>query len=325
MEEVMYNLLIHSDSEFWEKGKCLFDPSRVFENTDQEIKKKHQFLTENDLDELIKYPTLFAYESQHELPARLGWISDAKSRQNGLRLKFHFESDIPPIHYEQLLSLLEDLDISKLELHRTHWAIKNVALIDELIDAGHAPKKLQEIMQLRAIISNAIDSSEDSNKGANPENVNQPKKVFVVHGHNEAAKNEVAYFLSKLGLEPIILHDRPNKGRTIIAKFSEESSDAEFAIVLLTADDLGNTKKTADTELNPRARQNVVLELGYFLAKLGPHKVCSLYEQGVEIPSDYDGVLWIPFGPDSDWKRALVKELGAADIALDKDKLIGAL
>jgi predicted nucleotide-binding protein len=97
-------------------------------------------------------------------------------------------------------------------------------------------------------------------------------------------KESVARFLEKLDLRPIILHEQPNKGRTVIEKF-EAHSDVGFAVVLLTPDDVGGLASSPD-KLSRRARQNVILELGYFIGKLGRAKVCALYKEGVEIPSD---------------------------------------
>jgi predicted nucleotide-binding protein len=88
----------------------------------------------------------------------------------------------------------------------------------------------------------------------------------------------------------VIPHEQADSGRTIIEKFEEHASDAGFAIVLPTADDLGKAKDA--TRLNPRARQNVVLEFGYFMAKLGRGRVVALHEAGVELPSDATGVLY---------------------------------
>jgi hypothetical protein len=116
-------------------------------------------------------------------------------------------------------------------------------------------------------------------------------KVFVVHGHDGATKAEVARFIEKLGFEAIILHERPNKGRALITKFQEEAEDVGFAVVLMTADDVGKAK--ADPDLKPRARQNVVFELGFFIGALGPERVAALVEGDTELPSDYDGVVYI--------------------------------
>ena len=116
------------------------------------------------------------------------------------------------------------------------------------------------------------------------------KDVFIVHGHDSAAKLEIARFLDKLGLNPIILHELPDKGRTIIEKF-EANTNVGFAIVLLTPDDIGHQKDDA-SKAKPRARQNVILELGFFVGKLGRHRVCALKKGDIEIPTDYSGVLY---------------------------------
>ena len=147
-------------------------------------------------------------------------------------------------------------------------------------------------------------------------------KVFVVHGHNHGVKEAVARFLEKLDLEPVILHEKPNAGRTVIEKFSDYA-DVHFAIVLLTGDDEARVRASTD-DLLPRARQNVILELGYFLGKLGRARVCALYEAGVEIPSDYQGVLFVEYNPSDRWRFDLVRELVAAGFAVDANRIFAA-
>ena len=117
------------------------------------------------------------------------------------------------------------------------------------------------------------------------------RKVFIVHGHDEGTREAVARFVEKLGFDPIILHERPNRGRTIITKFREEAAGVGFAIVLMTADDLG--RSIEDTELKPRARQNVIFELGFFIGALRPEHVAALVKGNIDLPSDYDGVVYI--------------------------------
>jgi predicted nucleotide-binding protein len=146
-------------------------------------------------------------------------------------------------------------------------------------------------------------------------NSNKKSKVFLVHGRDDGAKDQVARYLEKLGIEVVILHERPNKGRTLITKFSEESSDVEFAVVLMTPDDKGGL--TTDPCDEFRARQNVVLELGFFLGKLGPQKVCALVSSGVKTPSDFDGVVYISHGPATAWRTDLAKELREAKVKFD--------
>lgn len=141
-------------------------------------------------------------------------------------------------------------------------------------------------------------------------------KVFIVHGHNDGIKNDIARFLEKLKLEAIILHERPNNGKTIIEKFEHESSDLSFALVLLTADDQG-AKMGSPESLKPRARQNVIFEFGYFIGTMGRSKVVALIEDGVEIPSDYSGVIYLPLDSSGAWKLNLAKELKNAGINVD--------
>lgn len=146
------------------------------------------------------------------------------------------------------------------------------------------------------------------------------RSVFVVHGHDDGTKETVARYLSKLGLEPVILHEQPNKGRTIIEKF-EDLSDVAFAVILFTGDDVGYSKGKEE-EAKPRARQNVVLELGFFLGALGRKHVCVLFKDGVEVPSDYSGVLYEPLDGQGAWRMKLAVELKAAGLEVDLNKAI---
>ena len=146
-------------------------------------------------------------------------------------------------------------------------------------------------------------------------------KVFVVYGHDAAAKQSVARFLEHLDIEPIILDERTHQGRTIIDKLKNESDvDVGYAVVLLTRDDEGRSLQE-QVEPKPRARQNVIFELGYFVGLLGRAKVCPLLVEGVETPSDYHGVGYIPLDKAEGWKLKLAKELKAADFDIDLNKL----
>jgi predicted nucleotide-binding protein len=145
------------------------------------------------------------------------------------------------------------------------------------------------------------------------------RRVFVVHGRDEAIKEQVARFLEKLDLEAVILHEQPNKGRTLIEKF-EAHSDVSFAVVLLTPDDIGGLASEQEKRAK-RARQNVILELGYFIGKLGRHRVCALYVDGVELPSDIHGVLYVPYDAGGGWRLKVATEITAAGINVDLNKM----
>jgi predicted nucleotide-binding protein len=141
------------------------------------------------------------------------------------------------------------------------------------------------------------------------------RRVFIVHGKDEKAKESVARFISKLKLEPIILHEQPNLGKTIIEKF-ETHTDVDFAVILLTPDDVGYECGKSEEKKN-RARQNVILELGYFIGKIQRARVCALHKGDLELPSDYHGILYIPLDESKGWQISLAKEIKAAGIEID--------
>lgn len=145
--------------------------------------------------------------------------------------------------------------------------------------------------------------------------------VFVIHGHNDVLKLDVARTLEKLKLNAVVLHEQPSQGRTIIEKFERHAASAAFAVAILSADDVGYAKAKVD-DAKARARQNVVLELGYFAGLLGRRNVAVLYEGGVEIPSDYLGVVYIPIDDAGSWKFTLAKEIKAASLPVDLNALL---
>ena len=148
-------------------------------------------------------------------------------------------------------------------------------------------------------------------------------RIFVVHGRDEAAKHTVARFLEGLGLQPVILQEQPSQGRTVIEKFEDYAQTVGFAVVLGTPDDVGSLADEMDN-LQPRMRQNVVLELGYFAGALGRKRVCALLKGDVEKPSDYDGVIYIQLDDFGGWRMELAKELNAAGLPVDMNRLLSA-
>lgn len=119
------------------------------------------------------------------------------------------------------------------------------------------------------------------------------RNVFIVHGQNEAKKLELKGFLTDLGLRPVILHEQGSTGNTIIEKFEHYAPQSAFAFVLMTPDDKAGVGNA--TEAKWRARQNVIMELGWFMAQLGRKRVVILHQGEVEIPSDISGVVYIKF------------------------------
>jgi hypothetical protein len=146
-------------------------------------------------------------------------------------------------------------------------------------------------------------------------------RIFLVHGHDEGALNEVARYLESLNFSVIILKEEPSRGSTIIEKLFSYH-DIQFAVVLLTRDDRGGMFDAPYEDQRPRARQNVVLELGFFLGRLGRDRVCVLHRGDVEIPSDYGGVLFVKLDETGGWKLALAGELRNAGLEVDLELLL---
>lgn len=183
---------------------------------------------------------------------------------------------------------------------------------------GNAVALLQEAQ--RVLGEDLADAEHEAEPAT--AHVEQPavlsRRVFVVHGHDEGARETVARFLEKIAFEPIILHEKASRNRTVIEKI-EAYHDVGFAVVLLTPDDEGCVK---GGKPEPRARQNVLLELGYFMGRLGRDKVCALKREDVDIPSDFAGVVWVPIDASNGWKQALGQELEAAGHEVDWNKVM---
>ena len=141
-------------------------------------------------------------------------------------------------------------------------------------------------------------------------------EVFVIHGRDHGTKETVARFLEGLGIQPVIMAEKPDEGRTIIEKF-ERYAQVNFAIALFTPDDVGGLE---DDQLRPRTRQNVIFEFGYFIGKYGRDRVRAVVKGDVEIPSDYSGVLYIPFDDSESWKMKLIGEMKSAGFEIDANR-----
>jgi predicted nucleotide-binding protein len=184
-------------------------------------------------------------------------------------------------------------------------------------------RAILKLKTLKELFEERVVDAEQSNSGVLPVRTKKAVgtgRIFIVHGHDEGTKETVARYISKLDLYPIILHEQPNQGKTVIEKF-ETHSDVEFAIVLFTPDDIGYPKDNSNN-LKPRARQNVVLELGFFLGALGRNRVCVLFKGDIEIPSDYSGVLYIPLDDAGTWRFILAREMKSVGMDIDINKAV---
>jgi len=178
---------------------------------------------------------------------------------------------------------------------------------------------LENIQECRKLLEGFIEQLEmftQPTETAIPEGKTKTEKqrsksIFIVHGHDDQAKSELALIISRLGFEPVILHEKANEGMTVIEKL-EKYSEVGYSFIILTPDDVG-AKTDQKDNLQLRARQNVVFEFGLFVGKLGRNRVCALYKGDIELPSDLHGLVYIPFQSSvNEIQLDIVKELRAA-------------
>lgn len=299
----MFNVMVTASDNGWEEGAYTWDRTRMLEFTLDAIREPLRDLSNEALETLARLPTLFMYEQGTEGTPRVGTIKRIQQRGAEFRVIFEFDETIPPLTIEQIVALKWDLQLEDFEFSRTHWAVKDGDLHAILRNAGHiaGPALAQE----PEAAAPAVDVT--------------PAKIFLVHGRDEAAKHAVARFLERrVGLDVIILSEQPNRGRSILTKFQQEADGAAFAVVLMTGDDMGGLRAELAGGEAPapvrRPRQNVIFEMGFFIGQLGVDRVCALVPAGVEKPSDYDGIVYVPLDDQDGWQRKLVTELHAANV-----------
>jgi predicted nucleotide-binding protein len=214
--------------------------------------------------------------------------------------------------------------IAKLNKIRFSPSIIYSGMSDNLYHSSFASGKT-ELVNLFNVMLEDLNLSEvlETNEKAEIDKSELSKNIFIVHGHNEEMKQSSARFIEKIDLKPIILHEQANKGKTIIEKFTDYSN-VSFAVVLLSADDIAYNKNDKFENASFRARQNVIFELGFFIGKIGRESVVVLHEmvENFEIPSDYNGVLYIPYDSSGNWKLSIAKELKAIGYKIDGNKLL---
>ena len=213
-------------------------------------------------------------------------------------------------------------------LHTTGFVIRSFETFSDKLErykrnVNKHIKRLNGICDQLALYEDP--SSIPKHGGGNSEVAKVPTRtfgneVFIVHGRDEEAKEKVARFVEKLGITATILHEQANKGQTIIEKFEVHAATAGFAIVLLTPDDVAAPKGT--NKIKPRARQNVILELGYFMGRLGRKRVCVLHKEKVELPSDIHGIVYVPMDSSDGWQLRLAQEMKQAELPIDMNKLV---
>ena len=201
-----------------------------------------------------------------------------------------------------------DYNVSQLYIYTIFHSASYQEALQQFIQyyLGHFKKALEDIIRANPELDNSTPKVVSS------------KTVFIIHGHDNDIKREVQLLLNRAGINSIVLHEQPDRGRTIIDKLTQETSQAGYAIALLTPDDITDGGTT-------RARQNVILEIGYLLGSIGKERVRMLVKGNVEIPSDLHGVLYEKHDENGAWKMRLLKEIQAVGIYVDMNSVVSQL
>ncbi len=300
---LMFNLLIFYSEDSWKSSPVELEKSRVaIEYTADEISERYKSLSPEAIEELKAFPSIFVTENE-QTESRIGRITDIRVRNETVVIGFEFDPIFPSLPAGAIEAIRAEIDLGRWELSRTHWAVKDEPILEILERHGY-------ITQQQVDASLQLQSPKFPDPPPAPTLAGEfnTKQVFIVHGHDDIAKLEMASFVKSIGLEPIILHLQASSGRTIIEKI-EHYSNVGFGIVLYTPCDLGS--KVGALTSAYRARQNVVFEHGYLIGKIGRSRVAAMVKGQVETPNDISGVVYIQLDAADAWKAELIKEMKA--------------
>lgn len=176
-------------------------------------------------------------------------------------------------------------------------------------------EKTRKLTSIKGSLGDYSDKSDESPCGGD-----LGDKIFIVHGRNEARKLEVQRFIENLtSREAVVLADVPGRSQNLLEKLTTYVNESAFVVVIITGDDEGYLKSEPG-KVAPRARQNVIFELGFCIAKLGRERVAVLHEEGVDIPSDFAGVVYTSLS--GDWKIPLAREMKDFGIQVDLNNIV---
>ena len=296
----MYHLLVKYGEDSWAKSPASIPRSRFLEYTDDQTTSRFSELNEELIEELKEFPALFMCEGESS-PSFIGKITRLRFRGNEIAVHFEKIQDIPDFEEGIIPSNALALDINDFEFYRTHWAIKDEDLYGVLSSAGAISH--EQVVSGNVATGNVI--SAQNLPASTPSGFND-QQIFIVHGHDDLAKNDVRKYVQDIGKEPIILHMQASGGMTIIEKI-DYYSNVGFAIVIYTECDIG--AKRDSLVYKRRARQNVVFEHGYLIGKIGRPRVVALVKGDVETPNDISGVVYVQMTNDDTWKDEINNEL----------------
>jgi predicted nucleotide-binding protein len=314
-------------------GKRMISPEvsespkvRMIHDSDEEEKDLESDEETSEKDESEEIEILETTESE-----RVSFDQD----HNEDKKELDFEKELSKPDITKKIESMETSESRKASIAQGHHEEKKRAEPNELLSKPDVTKRTETMETSESRKASIAQGHREEKKEAEPnELLSKPDitkrietmetsdnhKVFIVHGQDEEKKEAVASLLTRLDLEPVILHEQPGQGMTLVEKF-EHYKDVGFAVIILTGDDYGYPKGKPE-ESKPRPRQNVVFELGFLMGQFKRNCVCALHEEGLELPSDYQGGVFIPYDAAGLWKLLIARAMKVANIAIDLNKAI---
>lgn len=249
------------------------------------------------------------YNKLRVLRARLAAISLPTAKQN----QYAFHSTDQAIQQElAAVATAAGALLGKAKLVRGAKHQQKLAKLAETLKVSRTYLQLPALRTALTTLRNTLKAIDT-----------ESRDVFIVHGRDEAMRKDAQATLHRFGIDGIVLSEEMNKGQTIIEKFDRVARECGYAVVLFSPDDVGGLRATgrAEQKTAPRARQNVILELGYFVGLLGREKVFVLVAGNIEKPSDFDGVVYETYDKAGTWKRRLANELSEVGFYIDPNVL----
>ena len=241
-------------------------------------KTKAKLINEHSLDEINDL-------AQKYLSKKDFWVEGVKFDYDNVKKFSVYKTDCTT---DEIITILyEQTDPAIIMTYDDYDALKN---------------KFYSINISNSVLNNVVLIVNDS-KTTQMEN----KNVFIVYGRDENLLNEVKLLVTQLGLKPILISNEPDKGRSIFGKIKDSVNKCCYSIVLWTPDDVGSLA-TETEKIQFRARENVLIELGYVVAKLGEENVTIIKKGNPNIPTDIQGLALI-LREESEWKNHLYKNL----------------
>jgi predicted nucleotide-binding protein len=251
-------------------------------------------------------------------------IDEQIKRLESILERLEQEKEEKPLEEPMRLELLTEIHPNKAPFRREppmgKPSIEKLPKKELFKELAEKEKPLQERPSREATRGRRLLKEEPPSTGVSDPSQSTKNDILLIHGQDKTAEESVLKFIEELGLRALTVHEAANISRSLIENFGK-ASDIHFVILLVTPDTLSPLQDQSG-ERKAWANQNTIFELGYFLGRLGPGKVCVLYKEGMKITVDISGVENIPMDSRGGWRLLVAKEIKQTGIEIDLNKAI---